>query len=551
MTRSRWGVVGLALVFFAYTALTAQVGFSPYDDAVFTYGGWAIAHGGVPYDDFWTLYNPGQFLLIGAFFRFVTESVLALRFVESAVVAGCGILVWDLCRRLYSPTVAVEVSCVFTIWLGAGSALYPYHENHVLTSMLLTLAGFDLLLIGVPEGRTRALVGAGACAGACFVIRQDAALYVLLPLLFGFVLWRATVGRPWGEIGRRAAAYGAGAAAVIVPVFAWVLAVAPGAWWQQAVVFPIARNPALRATPFEFRSLDFSGTGAGATGFLHILTTSARDGFFYLLPFIVALSACAVVITYLLRRAELTPIRNRWGFAVAAVLLVASLDYARVRSDFQHIFPSILLSFLVIPGVAAVIQSVVRRRVARSAIGAVAAFVLVFAIAIPISARLRVTEGFRDGVRLSSGLLEGIVIDNRDNGPTIDWAHVQAAADYVRARTDPTDPIFVAEERNDHVFASYPVFYVLAGRMAGTRHAELYPGVTTRDSTQRAIIEELEAAGVRYVVRWPVGDNNSCPEPNLACHPETPGSTTLDEYLNAEYEPVARFDVLEVLRRRP
>jgi hypothetical protein len=297
--------------------------------------------------------------------------------------------------------------------------------------------------------------------------------------------------------------------------------------------------------------LDFSGKGPGATGFLYGLTTSARDGFFYYLPFMVALVAGALVIRYLRRRSEVASIHNNWGFAAAVFLLVASLDYSRVRSDFQHIFTSILLSFLVVPGVAGFIDGAVRKRAARIGAGAMAAFLALFTFAIPVSARVRVAETLRDGVRLSSGLLEGIVIDNRDGGASRDWAQVQAAADYVRERTAPTEPIFVAEGRNDHLLTSYPVFYVLAGRMAGTRHAELYPGVTTREDTQRVIIEDLDAAGVRYVVRWPAGDNNDCPEPNLACHPETPGSTALDEYLNAEYEPVAHFDVLEILLRKP
>jgi hypothetical protein len=323
--------------------------------------------------------------------------------------------------------------------------------------------------------------------------------------------------------------------------------VAPDAWWEQAVVFPLTENPAIRALPYSFNSLDFSGSG-GAMGFLTVLATSARQGFFYYLPFLFALFACALVIVYLRRKDAATRPPDLWGFALVTVVLATSLDYSRVRSDFEHMFPSILLSFLVLPGIVAEIARGVRARMPRAAIAVVGAIVVLFGLMIPVVARVRVTQGLMDGVELTSGPLSGLVIDERDAGGSSHWDEVQAAADYVRARTDGDDPLFVSGQRNDRLFTNYPAFYVLAGRRAGTVHAELYPGVTTKESTQRTIISELEGAGVRYVIRWPA-EKQPCVEPNLACDPEEPGSTLLDEYLRAEYEAAARFDVVEVLRK--
>lgn len=547
MTRSRWGLVILGFAFFAYAVSAIRLGFAPYDDGIFAYGGMAVARGHIPYEDFWTLYNPGQFLLIGAFFRFVTESVLAFRVFESLVIAASGIVVWDVGRRLYSRKVALVSSCVFVLWMGAGSSLYPFHENHTLTSMFLVVASLDLLLAAVPAERARLAAAAGACAGICFVIRQDAALYVVLPQLFSLVVWRAISAHSWRRITRTAIAYVAGAATPIVALLAWVLAAAPADWWDQAVVFPITQNPALRDLPYTFSSLDFKGFG-GVLGFITVLAGSARTGFFFYLPFLVALFACAVVIVYLRRKAE-SPLRDLWGFATVTLLLAASLDYSRVRSDFEHVFPSILLAFLVVPGVIAVIAATIRLGVARRATLALGMILAVFTLMIPTAARLRATEGLRQGVRMETGPLAGIVIDNRDAGGSSDWGQVQAAAAYVAERTSSDERIFVSTARNDRLFTNYPAFYVLADRMAGTRHAELYPGVTTTEATQREIVAELDEAGVRYVVRWPVGEQ-PCSEPNLACVPETPGATLLDEYLLSEYEPAASFGVIEIRERR-
>ncbi|HEY7875157.1 MAG TPA: hypothetical protein VIG64_08550 [Actinomycetota bacterium] len=545
MTRSRWGVVALAVAFFAYAVSAVRVGFSPYDDAVFTYGGLALARGEMPYEDFWTLYNPGQFVLLGTFFRYVSESVLAFRMFESVVIAASGILVWDICRRLYTVVPAVIVSCVFVLWMGAGSALYPFHENHTLTSMFLVLASLDLLLVAVPAESARAAAVAGACAGACLVIRQDAALYVITPQLLSLVVWRAVSARPWRRIVRTAAGYAAGAALPIAMMLGWVLANAPGEWWRQAVVFPVAENPALRALPYSFSAFELSGDGLFP--FLESLASSAKNGFFYYLPFALALVACGLATIYLRRRAS--PLKDLWGFAATTLVVAFSLDYSRARSDFEHIFPSILLVFLIAPAITIAAATAVRPAAARRAFAGLGALIAFFAILIPVLARVRVTQGLLDGVRLDSGPLAGLVIDDRREGGSSNWEEVKAAADYVAARTSEDEPIFVSAARNDRLLANYPGFYLLADRPAATRHAELYPGVTTTESAQRAIVEELEDAQVRYVVRWPAVEQ-PCPEPNLACIPEIAGSTVLDHYLRSEFRYEASFDVVEIFTRR-
>jgi Dolichyl-phosphate-mannose-protein mannosyltransferase len=547
MTRRRWGLVALGLAFFVYAASAVRVGFAPYDDAVFTYGGLALARGEIPYEDFWTLYNPGQFLLLGAFFRYVSESVLAFRMFESVLIAASGVIVWDICRRLYSARAALVVACVFVLWMGAGSALYPFHENHTLTSLFLVVASLDLLLVAVPAEHARPAAVAGACAGLCFVIRQDAALYVLLPQLFTFVVWRAVSGRAWRSIRRVAAGYVIGAVVPIALMLAWVLAIAPEAWWEQAVVFPITQNPGLRDLPYSFTPFDFSGTG-GVYPFLATLAASARTGFFYYLPFLIALFACALVLAYL-RRGGKSPLRDLWGFAATTLVLAASLDYSRVRSDFEHMFPSILLAFLVMPGIIIIVAATVKAAAARRAIAVLGAVIALFAVMIPVLARVRVTEGLLEGTRLDTGPLAGIVIDNRDSGGSAHWDQIDAAAEYVASRTTRDERVFVSTARNDRLFTNFPGFYVLANRLAGTRHAELYPGLTTTEPVQRQIISELEDADVRYVVRWPAGDQ-PCIEPNLACHPEEEGSTVLDDYIESEYRLTATYDVVEILERR-
>ena len=554
MTRYRWALVGLGVAFFVYTVAAARVGFSPYDDGVFGYGGWSVAHGRLPYRDFWTLYNPGQFLILGAFFRFVGASVLALRIFESAVVAGCGLLAFDVVRRVYgNRPVGVAASSLLVLWLGAGSALYPFHENHTLSSLFLLLLSADFLLIGVVDERSRWAAMAGVAAGACFVIRQDAAPYVMFPELVALLALPLFTGKPWRSCARRALAFIGGAAVPIAAMLAWVLSYAPHEYWAQAVMFPLRSNPGLRDLPYSFSPLVFSTSGGPVEAIME-LARSAREGFFYYLPFLVAAFGLALVIAHVRGRRrmkerpeEAGAIPNMWGFALLSLLLLVSLDYSRVRSDFEHIFGSVLLGFLVAPGVVMAVASTVRSTAARKPAIVAGALVAVFAVLIPVGARLRVMQAMDDGPRLSSGLLSGIVIDNRDNGASSDWEVIDEAARYVAANTAADEKIFVTGARNDRLIFAYPSFYLLAARPAGTTNAELYPGVTTVAPAQRRMIAELDGANVRYVVRWPI-DDDGCIEPNAAC--TRPGSRLLDDYIDDTYAQVARYDGLDVLIRR-
>ena len=550
MNRRRWLLAALGVAFFAYTAVGARVGFSPYDDGVFGYGGWSVAHGRFPYRDFWTLYNPGQFLIIGAFFRCVSESVLALRIFESAVVAGAGLLAFDVVRRVYdSDAVAIAASSIFVLWLGAGSALYPFHENHTFTSLFLLLLSADLLLIGATRERVRWTAMAGVAAGACFVIRQDAAPYVIFPELVALLALPLLTERPWRACLRRALAFTGGAAVPIAAMLAWVLSYAPHEYWAQAVMFPLRSNPGLRDLPYSFSPLVFS-TSEGPVGALVQLARSAREGFFYYLPFLLAAFALALVLLHVRgrgRSSKVRPAPNMWGFALLSLLLVVSLDYSRVRSDFEHIFGSVLLAFLVAPGVAAAVVSTIRSSAARWPALVAGALVATFALLIPVAARLRVMQALDEGPRLSSGLLSGIVIDNRDNGGSSDWHAVDEAARFVSESTAPDEKIFVTGARNDRLVFAYPAFYLMARRAAGTTNAELYPGVTTVASAQQRIIAELEGSNVRYVVKWPV-DDAGCVEPNEAC--SRPGSRLLDDYIEGQYAQVARYDDVDVLTKR-
>jgi hypothetical protein len=117
---------------------------------------------------------------------------------------------------------------------------------------------------------------------------------------------------------------------------------------------------------------------------------------------------------------------------------------------------------------------------------------------------------------------------------------------YVRGRTGPDDPVFVANPRHDLVRLGNPLVSVLVGRSNPTRYPIMQPGVITERDVQREIVRDLERTRTPLVVRWlsPVADE---PEPNEAG--ESSGVRLLDRYLERAYRPTRRFGDYEVLER--
>jgi hypothetical protein len=136
-----------------------------------------------------------------------------------------------------------------------------------------------------------------------------------------------------------------------------------------------------------------------------------------------------------------------------------------------------------------------------------------------------------DGVRVRGGAREPLE-------RTVRW---------VRQRTRPGEPIYVATRRSDLVTSGAPLLYVLADRPNPTAYDIQAPGVVTTAPVQREIIRELERSGTDVVVRF-TAPVTAAPEPNRAG--DSSGVVLLDDHLRRSYRRAARFGPYVVLERR-
>jgi hypothetical protein len=153
----------------------------------------------------------------------------------------------------------------------------------------------------------------------------------------------------------------------------------------------------------------------------------------------------------------------------------------------------------------------------------------------------------RDGVALDLPGARGIRVSRRQA------AVYQAIVPRLRREVPVGEAIHVSLARHDAVIIGDPRFYFLADRAPATRYHELHPGVVDRDDVQREMIDAIERAGVRFVVRWRFGWSDSRLDEILARRRrDLPaiGARTLDDYLDRYFEVVERQGEFDLLRRR-
>lgn len=121
----------------------------------------------------------------------------------------------------------------------------------------------------------------------------------------------------------------------------------------------------------------------------------------------------------------------------------------------------------------------------------------------------------------------------------------ELAVQYIQTVTQPTDAIFVGNQKHDRIFVSDIGFYYLADRLSGSRYHELYPGVATTLPVQTEIVEELASKSIQWVVLVKIWDSN---EPNGSAL--SSGVKYLDEYLRTQYVSQAEFGNYKILKKR-
>jgi hypothetical protein len=171
------------------------------DEGIYLDGAVRVAHGRVPYRDFFAFTGPGTFWAFGAIFRAAGASLAAARWVLAVEIAllGTGIY-WFLAVLTSNPFAAAAASLFVTFCLDSPEALYISHRWD---SNTWAMGALFLAYLGRAKSGRGFWIASGGCAAVAAWITPP-----FVVVAAGIAAWIA-----WTTGWRAAAAYFAGVAA--------------------------------------------------------------------------------------------------------------------------------------------------------------------------------------------------------------------------------------------------------------------------------------------------------------------------------------------------
>jgi len=516
--------VAVGLASFIALLLTMPRTLNIFDEGIVLTGAERVLAGEVPHRDFVSIYGPAQYYIVAAIMRLTGDHFLAPRLYDVVIRAAVVAAVFGVVRSQAS----VAVAGLFAVLCGAWMLTSENYLYAVFPCALLVLAGsWAVVRFARAEWGAGSMFGAGLCTGLTALLRYDVGSFLLLAHLVAIAALAAIGPRP---LLRRSVlgclAYGFGVALVFVPAAAAFLAVSPVQPFSDDViaygthVYPATRNlpfpnlAALRADPGQ--ASVYLPLLAAMLALFEVLRTARR------LP--PGLGTTSLVV-----------------FGAASVLLFLK---GFVRVSTIHMLLAIVPSLVVL-------AIVVGRWSASTKPLRAGAWIILAIVAVPaLAPAMPFVSNNRANPDLSlagwlaerAGVIHPAPALRAEcaTGPVLTEAVV--ATDYARvshyldSHARLGERILVALDRHDRIFVNPVALYATSGHLPATRWGQFDPGVQTRADVQQAIIGELHANHVRWVVRDATFDGVS--EPNASAL--SSGVKLLDQYLDTHYREVAR-----------
>lgn len=203
LTRARWGIGVLVLVFLVSLQLAPSVIEQRRDSGIFAYTGMVIADGGLPYQDAWDNKLPGVYLINAFAFTVFGTSRWALWLIENLTLVVAGLVMFRLLEQVYRDRSEAWLGTIIVILLARHPGLVSdvnFTEPYALLPQAIVYAeGYRFLR--QPTYRRAFIIG--FAAGAAFLIKQTT-IGVALAFLPAIVICHHPVmnsSRPWRRVG--------------------------------------------------------------------------------------------------------------------------------------------------------------------------------------------------------------------------------------------------------------------------------------------------------------------------------------------------------------
>ncbi|QQS58713.1 hypothetical protein IPN35_03865 [Candidatus Peregrinibacteria bacterium] len=485
-----------------------------YDEGVSLMGAKRLSMGELPYRDFFTIYMPLKFTLLGGvFYLFGTNIFVARVFFHVISLFGFS-AIYLLLRR--SSNIFFAVLGTLFLSLFGELSLTPF--------FLVLLAWWIREMTQKPTARFLPFFG-GILLGLLLLLRIDFGGMMSISVFFllsTFFLLSRKQGTSSPLFLSLIGKIGIGLFGILFPVGIafWKLQLF-SEFWSQAISFPLfGKYQELRHLPWPTPSSLAEPLSSFTINILSLSQTFAW--FFWMIPFITATG-------YWVYRG------SQKGFPKSAFVTnmflgfstLGAFFYASHRSDFGHVL------FLNVLGALFLIHLCTTFRQKRDTL-----FVLPFLVLLALSPAIDILKNRSD--ILVSGKKEYTffpvafpVSPQNDN--------LQKTLDFFE-NVPKEEKVYVGVRDTSRVFVNNVVLPFLLKQPVATKYHELHTGIVTTLPIQREMIQELN--DVNFVVLW---EQFIC-EPNLGC--VSTNVHVLDEYIQKNFSRVQKFGEYEILKRK-
>lgn len=514
----------LSFSYFAYGHRYLKLETYHYDEGIATYGTLRILNGDIPYKDFWSLYPPGVFYILAAIFKIfgINLRVAYLFTVTVLSLTACNIylLVKNLCSRI----LGILAFLLSLAWL---KSYMVFNRPGQLAILFFILCSFSLINF-INSERNKWLIITGILAGIVGLFRQDFGLYIFSSIFLIILLWQLNSSKEGGikvsSILKKELCLFVGSLVTLLPLILYFLAnSAFREFVNDIIIFPITVYPEVRRLLYP--------------------ELKANTLVFYLPLFIFLLTGIRLLF-YNWRAKGGDPVR--WAALFFLFSGLGLFRYTSVRTDIPHLLPlmiPVMILFILILG--DLFKNFINKAAPSSKIFILTSlfllcFVLLFYSIKPYIVRFNT---------LSKLPLKEKSLDiSRADGFYDDSERTRSlvlAIKYIQNKTERDEEIFIGNSKHDRVVWSDVLFYFLSERHSATKYYELHPGLTTTQEIQKEIINDLNKAGVRYIVLWAGSEDVN--EPNQSS--KSSGVFLLDNFIQKNYRIEKTFGSYIIMRR--
>lgn len=512
-----------------------------YDEGSFVYGATRVLNGDFPYRDFWTLYTPAQFYMLGGLFKLFGASIIVERFWSTIIIFVLSLTVYLVNRKLVSQKIALTTWFLMVILIGE----YEFFANAMPSALLFSLLSSLCLLNFLFQRHRIWLILSGLSVSAATLFRQDLGFYtfiseilVIIPFVFiNLTLKEMSILNRFLKVVKVVFPYLLGMVGTLLPAFIYFLSVVSLDEIRYAfVTYPLTIWANVRSLPYP----------TPIPNPIHLFTgvlspISYANSFLDHVPFYFPLLIYTVaIITLIIRickgRVDWKQIEV-WSIILFILLGVTFFNCARVRSDFPHLLPTLIPAVILFGVFLSNIPHIGKFH----SVLLLLAFLIGFFIVIkPIYEKTHImVKSFFQPPPFSFDLdrCRGIYCDQ--NGLTY-----QKAIKYIQRNVPEGEKIFIGNIRHDRTRVTDIMFYFLSNRHSATKYYLLEPGFATLTTVQKKIINDIEMQQVRYIVLR----NDNVEEPNESS--KSSGIRNLDNFIQDKFILVQQFGDYTIWKRK-